>query len=90
MLCPGRPDLDTFKAALAEVMEGRTTFLVSHNADTVRLASRVLFLEQGRLAGMGGHEELYASNPSYKALWDEKGNGRRAARRKRAGAVVAE
>jgi subfamily B ATP-binding cassette protein MsbA len=66
--------------ALASLMAGRTTFLVTHNAETIRLAGRVLFLDQGRLAAAGDHEDLYAGNRSYKALWDEKGNGRRAAR----------
>ena len=70
-------------AALEALMAGRTTFIVTHNGETIRLAGRVLFLEQGRLAAEGSHQALYAGNASYKALWDEKGNGRRAAARKR-------
>jgi ATP-binding cassette, subfamily B, bacterial len=68
--------------ALERLMAGRTTFIVTHNAETIRLASRVLFLEQGRLAGTGTHEALYTGNARYKALWDEKAGGRRAARKK--------
>jgi ATP-binding cassette, subfamily B, bacterial MsbA len=69
--------------ALEILMAGRTTFIVTHNAETIRLASRVLFLEQGRLAGTGTHEALYAGNARYKALWDEKAGTRRAAARKK-------
>lgn len=58
--------------ALRSLMAGRTAFLVTHNAETLQLASRVLFLEQGRLIADGTHEALYAGIASYKALWDER------------------
>jgi ATP-binding cassette, subfamily B, bacterial MsbA len=75
--------------ALASLMAGRTAFLVTHNGETIRLAQRVLFLEQGRLAAEGAHEALYAGNASYKALWDEKSSGRRAAKKPKPATVPA-
>lgn len=65
------------RTALKSLMAGRTTFLVTHNAETIQLAPRVLFLEEGRLVADSTHEALYAGNASYKALWDEQSNGRR-------------
>lgn len=42
-----------------------TTLLVTHRSDLLRQAPRILFLEGGRLAGDGTHEELVASCPGY-------------------------
>ncbi len=45
-----------------------TTLVVAHRVATIRLADRVLFLERGRVAGDGTHEDLLATNPHYAAL----------------------
>jgi len=39
-------------------MEGRTTSVISHNHLTVRDATQILCLVDGRVAGRGTHEEL--------------------------------
>jgi ABC-type multidrug transport system fused ATPase/permease subunit len=54
---------------------------VTHNADTIQLADRVLFLENGQLAGDGTHDALYRENPQYRALWEEGDQESRAGRR---------
>ena len=41
--------------------------MVAHRLATIRLADRVLFLEGGRIAAHGTHEELLAV-PAYAAL----------------------
>lgn len=45
-----------------------TTIVVAHRVATIRLADRVLFVEDGRIAGDGPHEALLASNDAYAAL----------------------
>jgi ATP-binding cassette subfamily B protein len=35
---------------------------------TIRLADRVIYLEDGRVAGTGSHDELMASSPGYTAI----------------------
>ena len=44
-----------------------TTLIVAHRVSTIRLAHRVIFLEDGRIAASGSHEELL-SHPSYETL----------------------
>jgi ATP-binding cassette, subfamily B, bacterial len=49
--------------------ELRTTLvLVAYRLSTIRLADRVLFLEDGRLAATGSHDELVASMPGYAGM----------------------
>ncbi len=44
-----------------------TTLIVAHRLATIRLADRVLYLDAGRVAAAGTHDELLA-NPGYEAL----------------------
>ena len=49
--------------------QGDTTLIVvAHRLSTIRLADRVLFLDDGRVGGVGTHDELLASVPGYEAL----------------------
>src|ERR671934_236748 len=45
-------------AALAEVMKGRTTFVIAHRLATVRNANRILVFEAGRIIESGSFDEL--------------------------------
>jgi ATP-binding cassette subfamily B protein len=46
------------QAALAEVMKGRTTFVIAHRLATIRNANRILVFEGGRIVESGSFEEL--------------------------------
>ena len=46
------------QAALAEVMKGRTTFVIAHRLATIRNASRILVFESGRIIESGTFDEL--------------------------------
>jgi ABC-type multidrug transport system fused ATPase/permease subunit len=60
------------KAALAEVMEGRTTFVIAHRLSTIALADEVVVLEGGEIEARGTHEELLETSPLYREI-AEKG-----------------
>jgi ABC-type multidrug transport system fused ATPase/permease subunit len=60
------------KAALAEVMEGRTTFVIAHRLSTIALADEVVVLEDGELEARGTHDELLENSPLYREI-AEKG-----------------
>ena len=60
------------KAALREVMAGRTTFVIAHRLSTIALADEIVVLEGGRVAARGTHAELLERSPLYAEI-AEKG-----------------
>ena len=56
------------RAALSEVMAGRTTLVIAHRPATIALADRVAVVERGRIAEEGTHAELIAGSQRYRAL----------------------
>jgi ATP-binding cassette subfamily B protein len=56
------------RAALSEVMAGRTTLVIAHRPATIALADRVAVVEGGRIANEGTHAELVASSARYREL----------------------
>ena len=44
--------------ALVEVMKGRTTFVIAHRLATVRNATSILLLQEGRIIESGSFDEL--------------------------------
>jgi ATP-binding cassette subfamily B protein len=46
------------QAALAEVMKGRTTFVIAHRLATIRNANRILVFESGRIIESGTFDDL--------------------------------
>ena len=56
------------RAALAEVMAGRTTLVIAHRPATIALADRVAVVDGGRIVEEGTHAELLAGSARYRAL----------------------
>ncbi|HEY2770115.1 MAG TPA: ABC transporter ATP-binding protein [Solirubrobacteraceae bacterium] len=56
------------KAALREVMEGRTTFVIAHRLSTIALAEEIVVLEDGRVAARGNHNELVERSDLYREI----------------------
>ena len=42
----------------AELTEGKTALLISHRFSTVRMADRIVVLENGRIGEQGSHDQL--------------------------------
>jgi ATP-binding cassette subfamily B protein len=56
------------RAALVELMRGRTTFVIAHRLSTVRVADQILVLQRGRLMDMGTHAELLERSAIYRDI----------------------
>jgi ATP-binding cassette subfamily B protein len=56
------------RAALAEVMQGRTTIIIAHRPATIALADRVVLIDGGRVIADGTHEGLLESSAEYREV----------------------
>ena len=56
------------KAALREVMAGRTTFVIAHRLSTISLADTIVVLEDGAVAAAGDHEALLEQSELYREI----------------------
>lgn len=61
------------QTALAELMKGRTTFVIAHRLRTVMDADCILVLKDGRIAETGTHTELVARGGAYVTLLKAQG-----------------
>lgn len=55
--------------ALERLMEGRTSFIIAQRLSTVRMADKVLVLQDGRVAASGTHEELLRESGLYAEIY---------------------
>ena len=53
------------QASMAELLKGRTTFVIAHRLSTVRRADLILLMEEGRVIERGSHEHLMESRGVY-------------------------
>ena len=59
----------------AELIEGKSAVLISHRFSTVRMADRILFLENGQMKELGSHEELLSQDGQYAELFNLQAAG---------------
>lgn len=58
------------QVALQNLMTGRTVFVIAHRLSTVRRADRIVVIENGRIADVGGHDELMNRIGTYRRLYE--------------------
>jgi len=60
----------TILSNLRATRAGKTTILIAHRISTIEKMDKIIFIEDGELAAVGKHEELYESCASYRKMVD--------------------
>jgi ATP-binding cassette subfamily B protein len=71
-----RAEYEVF-SKFAALMEGRMAVIISHRFSTVRMADRLVVLDEGRVVEEGSHEELIAHGGLYSELFSLQAQGYR-------------
>lgn len=60
------------QAALANLMEGRTSIVVAHRLSTIAGLDKIVVLHDGKIVEQGTHKELLARGGEYAKLWSRQ------------------
>ena len=63
---------NTILEAMAKIMKGRTSLIISHRVSSAKLASKIIVLLDGSIIEQGSHEDLLEKNGAYKAIYDKQ------------------
>ncbi|MBI4297370.1 MAG: ABC transporter ATP-binding protein [Chloroflexi bacterium] len=58
------------RKALAQVIQGRTTFIIAHRLSSLLQADLILVIEDGRILERGTHQELLDQKGKYRQIYD--------------------
>ena len=61
---------ETILSNLRETRAGKTTILIAHRISTIAKMDKILFIDDGKLAAVGTHDELYETSSAYRKMVD--------------------
>ena len=60
---------EKMEAAIAELVKGKTLFVIAHKLPAIMNADQICVIEHGKLAATGTHQELLHTCEEYQKLW---------------------
>jgi ABC-type multidrug transport system fused ATPase/permease subunit len=58
------------RLGLREATRDRTTLVIAHRLSTIALADEIVVLDEGRIVARGANEDLLATSPVYRQIYD--------------------
>ncbi|MEM9326564.1 MAG: ABC transporter ATP-binding protein, partial [Bacteroidota bacterium] len=58
--------------AMAKIMKGRTSVVISHRVSSAKLADRIIVLDEGKIVEQGTHESLMEKDGVFKELYEKQ------------------
>ena len=71
-----RSEYEVFQR-FAELTQGKIALLISHRFSTVRMADRIVVLENGKIAEQGSHQQLISLGGRYSGMFELQASGYR-------------
>jgi ATP-binding cassette subfamily B protein len=62
---------DRIQKAITGAAANQTTFLITHRLSQIRWADQVVLLRNGRVIGVGGHDDLMRDYPAYRRIFEQ-------------------
>ncbi|MEA4908698.1 MAG: ABC transporter ATP-binding protein [Anaerolineaceae bacterium] len=62
---------DLIQRAILTASRGRTTLIITHRLSQIRWADLIIVMRKGRIAAMGGHQELMQTSPAYRQIFQD-------------------
>jgi ATP-binding cassette subfamily B protein len=63
---------DLIQKGMENLMAGRTSFVIAHRLSTIKRADRILVIQNGKIAEMGSHAELFRQKGHYYKLYTQQ------------------
>ena len=68
----------SIRAAFREKLQDTTTIIIAQRISSVADADRIIVMDDGRINGIGAHEELIANNAIYREVYESQQEGAKA------------
>lgn len=66
----------SIRKALSESVKGMTKIIISQRISSIEDADKIVIIDNGRIAAIGKHDELIASNDAYRDLYETQTRGK--------------
>lgn len=66
-----KPDA-ALRKALAKETKGSAVLIIAQRVSTIRHANQIIVLHEGRMAGIGTHDELLTNCPVYREIYESQ------------------
>lgn len=63
------------RSGLAKEIPGTTTFIISQRISSIQDSDRIIVLDDGKINGIGTHDELLKNNVIYQEVFDSQQKG---------------
>lgn len=60
---------EEIQTAIARILHGRTTFIITHRLSQIRTADHIMVLNQGKIVAQGTHKELLQTSEEYQKIF---------------------
>lgn len=60
------------QAGMEKLLKGRTSFVIAHRLSTIKNATRIMYIDNGRISEQGTHDELLQRKGAYWRLYTEQ------------------